>query len=200
MTVSTTGLGEFGTATLHESGATPLPPQLRPLDPAWRVAGCAFTVRLTPGNNIWLHRALYAAAPGDVLVVSTGGAPEFGYWGDILTAAAMHRRLGGLVLDGCVRDSAELLRLGFPIFARGLCVRGTGKDATGGDLDIDITLSSAVVRPGDLVVGDADGVVVLAREHATAVGLRAEQRDRKEAAVRERIAAGESTLEIFGFR
>ncbi|MEV6900310.1 hypothetical protein [Amycolatopsis sp. NPDC051372] len=199
MTAHATQLGAFGTATLHESGATPLPPQLRPLDREWRICGYAFTVRLTPGNNIWLHRALYAASPGDVLVASSGGAFEFGYWGDILTSAAISRRLGGLVLDGCVRDSADLHRLAFPVFARGLCVRGTGKDANGGDLDTDITIGSAVVRPGDLVVGDADGVVVLAREDAAAIGERAAQREDKEAAVRARIAAGESTLEIYGF-
>ncbi|NBH07437.1 RraA family protein [Amycolatopsis sp. SID8362] len=199
MTAQATRLGEFGTATLHESGATPLPPQLRPLDPAWRICGYAFTVRLTPGNNIWLHRALYAAAPGDVLVASTGGAFEFGYWGDILTSAAIARRLGGLVLDGCVRDSAELLQLGFPVFSRGLCVRGTGKDTTGGDLDADITIGSVVVRPGDLVVGDADGVVVSPREDAAVIGERAARREDKEASVRRRIAAGESTLDIYGF-
>lgn len=192
-------IATFGTATLHEAGAVPLPPQLRPLDPMWRLAGPVFTVELTPGNNIWLHRALYAAAPGDILVASTGGAYDFGYWGDILAHAAMTRGLAGLVIDGSVRDSADLLKFGFPVFARGVCVRGTGKDGSSGGLDVSVAIGSVVVRPGDLLVGDGDGVVVLAREHAAAVAERAEQRERKEAEVRARIAAGETTLGIYGF-
>jgi 4-hydroxy-4-methyl-2-oxoglutarate aldolase len=199
MTTSVERLAEFGAATLHESGAVPLPPQLRPLDPGWRLAGPVFTVELKPGNNIWLHRALYAAAPGDVLVASTGGAYDFGYWGDILTHAAMEQGLAGLVIDGSVRDSADLLKLGFPVFARGVCVLGTGKDASAGGLDRSIAIGPVVVRPGDLLVGDADGVVVLAREKAAEVAERAEQRERKEAEVRDRISARETTLRIYGF-
>jgi 4-hydroxy-4-methyl-2-oxoglutarate aldolase len=191
-------LGPYGTATLHESGATPLPPQVRPLDPAWRVCGRAFTVDLAPGHNIWLHRAIYRAEPGDILVAATGGAFEHGYWGDIMAHAATERRLGGLVIDGSVRDSADLVRLGLPVFARGLCVRGTGKDPSAGGLGVPVGIGPVTVRPGDLIVGDADGVVVIDPAHADAVAGRAARREEKEAAVRARLAAGESTLEIYG--
>jgi 4-hydroxy-4-methyl-2-oxoglutarate aldolase len=192
-------LGAYGAATLHEAGAAPLPAQLRPLDRRWRLSGPAFTVELKPGNNIWLHRALYAAAPGDVLVASTKGAYDFGYWGDILTRAAIRQRLAGLVIDGAVRDSTDLLELGFPVFARGVCVRGTGKDDTAGGLDRDIAIGLVTVRPGDVLVGDADGVVVVAWEDAAAVAERAQHREVAEARAREEISAGQSTVAIYGF-
>ncbi|GGJ39831.1 RraA family protein [Streptomyces brasiliensis] len=198
MTGVAVDLHPFGTATLHESGAAPLPPQIRPLDRSWWVCGRVFTVDLAPGHNIWLHRAIYAAEPNDILVACANGGFEYGYWGDIMAHAAAERRLGGLVIDGCVRDSADLLRLGLPVFARGLCVRGTGKDAAQGGLQVPLTIGSTTVRPGDIVVGDADGVVVVPPAHLHDVAARAEQREQKEESVRARLAAGESTLDIYG--
>jgi 4-hydroxy-4-methyl-2-oxoglutarate aldolase len=187
-------------ATLHESGATPLPPQVHPLDPGWRVCGRAFTVDLAPGHNIWLHRAIYAAQPRDVLVAATSGAYEYGYWGDVLTHAAIARELGGLIIDGSVRDSADLLRLGFPVFARGLCVRGTGKDASAGGLGMPITVGSVTVRSGDVVIGDADGIVVVSPAQIGQVVDRAALREKEEETIRKRISAGESTLDIYGLK
>lgn len=198
MTGTELDLHGFGTATLHESGAAPLPPQIRPLDRSWWVCGRVFTVDLAPGHNIWLHRAIYAAQPGDILVARANGGFEYGYWGDIMTHAALERRLGGLVIDGCVRDSADLLRLRLPVFARGLCVRGTGKDASRGGLQGTLIIGGTTVRPGDLVVGDADGVVVVPPADLAEVTARAEQREQKEESVRARLLAGESTLDIYG--
>ena len=200
MTWPTERLGDFSTATLHESGATLLPLQVHPLDPGWRVCGRVFTIDLAPGHNIWLHRAVYAAQPRDVLVAATGGAYEYGYWGDILTRAAVGRELGGLIIDGSVRDSADLLQLGFPVFARGLCVRGTGKDAAAGGLGMPITVGSVTVRPGDIVIGDADGTVVVSPAHIGQVAERAKLREREEKAIRTRISAGEFTLDLYGLR
>ncbi|PBC50006.1 4-hydroxy-4-methyl-2-oxoglutarate aldolase [Rhodococcus sp. ACS1] len=198
MTTLSPALRELGAASLHESGATPLPPRIRPLDPAWRICGRAFTVDLTPGHNIWLHRALYAAQPGDVLVAAADTDIEYGYWGDILAHAAAERGLAGLVIDGSVRDSTDLKSIGFPVFARGLCVRGTGKDATSGGFDVSIQLGSTTVHPGDIIVGDADGVVAIDAGQVKAVVERALQRERSEEKIRTRIAAGETTLDIYG--
>lgn len=121
----------LGTATLHEASGQKgaLPFGIKPLSPTMRVAGPAFTVATPPGNNLWIHRALAAATPGDVLVVATSGHHEAGYWGDIMTVAALARGIAGLVIDGCVRDSEAIARLEFPVFARGLSIRGTKKDA-----------------------------------------------------------------------
>lgn len=187
-------------ATVFETGvASMLPREIRPLSVTWRLEGPASTVQTAPGHNLWLHRAVYAASPGSILMVSTTGGPEFGYWGDILTAAAMERRLGGLVIDGCVRDCAELLRLGFPIFARGLCVRGTGKDAGRGSVGEDVQIGETWVHSGDVVVGDADGVVVVPSDQVATASVRARKRDDAEDLISSRILAGERTLDIYGW-
>jgi 4-hydroxy-4-methyl-2-oxoglutarate aldolase len=156
------------------------------------------TVNLAPGHNIWLHRALYVAQPGDVLVATADTDIEYGYWGDILAHAAVERGVTGLVIDGSVRDSTDLQSLGFPVFARGLCVRGTGKDATVGGFDVAIQLGAATVHPGDVIVGDSDGVVSIAADEVVDVVERAVQRERSEEKIRTRIAAGETTLDIYG--
>jgi 4-hydroxy-4-methyl-2-oxoglutarate aldolase len=198
--VDLSNLARHSTATLYESGATNLlPREIRPLDRNWRVAGRAFTVSMAPGHNIWIHDAVYAAAPGDVLVVTTGDGYDFGYWGDILANAAVARGLAGLVIDGCVRDSAELIELGFPVFARGLCVRGTGKDRTaGGGVGDPITVGTAPIASGDYLVADADGVVAIPPAGAAQVAKRAAERVAAEDAILLRLAAGESTLDIYG--
>jgi 4-hydroxy-4-methyl-2-oxoglutarate aldolase len=166
-----------------------------------RVAGPAFTVETPPGNNLWIHRAIAAAAPGDVLVVVTSGHYEAGYWGDIMTVAALEREIAGLVIDGCVRDSEAIARFQFPVFARGLSIRGTGKDsAAPGSLQQPITLGDVTVQPGDLVVGDADGVVVVPRLRVTEVLEKATEREKREAEIVERLRNGETTLEIYGWK
>jgi 4-hydroxy-4-methyl-2-oxoglutarate aldolase len=165
-----------------------------------RVAGPAFTVETPPGNNLFLHRALAEAAPGDVLVVATSAYHEAGYWGDIMTVAALARGLAGLVIDGCVRDSEAIARLDFPVFARGLSIRGTKKDpAAPGSLLAGIDLGEARVEPGDLIVGDADGVVVVSRARVAEVLEKAREREGREADIVERLRKGETTLEIYGW-
>jgi 4-hydroxy-4-methyl-2-oxoglutarate aldolase len=190
-------------ATLHESGGKigALPSAIKPVAPSFRVCGPAFTVHSPPGDNLWLHRALEVAKPGDVLVVYTGGAYEHGYWGEIMTTMAKVRRLGGLVIDGCVRDGVLLGDIGFPVFARGLCIRGTGKDYGAiGWLGVPLLIGDVTVEAGDLVVGDGDGVVVVPRARAGEVTTKARRREADEAAILERIEAGESTTAIYGFR
>lgn len=189
-------------ATLHEAGGRigVLPSAIKPVAPAFRICGPAVTVQSPGGDNLWLHRALYVAAPGDVLVVHVSGAHDFGYWGEIMSAAANARQLGGLVIDGCVRDGAVLADFGFPVFARGLCIRGTGKDfGARGWINHPVLFDDLVVQPGDLVVGDTDGVVALPRVRAAEIVQLAQAREAKEAGIVRRIQGGERTLELYNF-
>ncbi|MGY2491746.1 4-carboxy-4-hydroxy-2-oxoadipate aldolase/oxaloacetate decarboxylase [Cupriavidus sp. CP313] len=190
------------TATLHEAGGKigVLPPVIKPVAPRFRLCGPALTVHSPGGDNLWLHRAMEAARPGDVLVVHVGGAYEHGYWGEIMTTAAKVKGLAGLVIDGCVRDGVLLDEIGFPVFARGLCIRGTGKDYGAiGWLNEPVLFGETRVEAGDLIVGDADGVVVVPRQRAADVVARAQQREAAEAAILGRVRAGESTMQIYGF-
>jgi len=190
------------TATLHEAGGRigALPWAIKPVAPSMRVCGPAVTVQSPGGDNLWLHRALYVARPGDVLVVHVSGEHDYGYWGEIMATAAQARKLGGLVIDGCVRDGVLLAQLGFPVFARGLCIRGTGKDfGARGWINHPLLLDDIQVHPGDLIVGDGDGVVALPRERAAQVVAAAQAREAKEAGIIGRIQAGERTLELYNF-
>lgn len=190
------------TPTLHEAGGKigALPSAIKPVAPGFRLCGPALTVQSPPGDNLWLHRALDIARPGDVLVVSVSGAYEHGYWGEIMTTMAQVRGLAGLVIDGCVRDGALLAQIGFPVFARGLCIRGTGKDYGAiGWLNAPVLIGSVAVQAGDLVVGDGDGVVVVPHARAADVVARSVQREADEAAVLKRLQAGESTMQVYGF-
>lgn len=189
-------------STLHEAGGRigVMPPAIKPVAPSFKVCGPAVTVHSPPGDNLWLHRAIYVAQPGDVLVVHVGGGHDWGYWGEIMSAAARACHLGGLVIDGCVRDGAVLEQFGFPIFARGLCIRGTGKDfGARGWINHPVLFDDLTVNAGDLLVGDADGVVVVPRARAAEVVAAASAREAREAAIVERIRAGERTLEVYNF-
>ncbi|MCM3562841.1 4-carboxy-4-hydroxy-2-oxoadipate aldolase/oxaloacetate decarboxylase [Hydrogenophaga intermedia] len=189
-------------ATLHEAAGRigSMPSAIKPVAPSFRICGPVVTVDSPGADNLWLHRAIYVTQPGDVLVVHVGDAHEWGYWGEIMSVAAKARGLGGLAIDGCVRDGAMLEQLGFPVFARGLCIRGTGKDFDArGWINHPTLFGNLAVHPGDLVVGDADGVVVLPRQRAAELVHDAEQREAKEAAILQRLRAGERTLEIYNF-
>jgi len=164
-----------------------------------RLSGPAFTVQSPPANNLWLHRAIAEAREGDILVVHVSDHYEAGYWGEVMTVAAMSRGLGGLVIDGGVRDHDQLEELGFPVFSRGLCIRGTGKDPKPpGSLGEPIRIGDVSVCRGDLVVGDADGVVVIPAASADDVLEAAKQRVENESAILERLRNGETTLDIYG--
>lgn len=201
MSGSATRSQQLAAATVHEAAGRrgALPARIKPVADSMHVEGPAFTVRLAPGDNLGLHRALYEASPGDVLVVDTGGHLEYGYWGEILNEAAMQRGLAGLVIDGGVRDVAHLRTAGLAVFSAGVCIRGTVKDpASAITLGATIRIGEVTVRPGDLVVGDVDGVVVVAAtEAAQAVRASAERED-KEREIIDRIRAGESTLALYG--
>jgi 4-hydroxy-4-methyl-2-oxoglutarate aldolase len=190
-----------GAATVHEvAGAgTALPPAIRPAFLDAQLCGPAFPVDCGPGDNLWLHRALYLAPPGSVLVVSCGGSYEFGYWGEILSTAALQRGLAGLVIDGAVRDVTALQRLAFPVFARGLCVRGTSKTPRAGtDAGSPIAIAEVRVSAGDLVLGDADGVICVAAGRVCGLLEAAEQRIAKEQDIMAGLRAGRRSVDLLG--
>ncbi|WP_313802163.1 4-hydroxy-4-methyl-2-oxoglutarate aldolase [Sphingobium sp.] len=188
------------TATLHEAvgrrGA--LPSAIKPIDSGMRVVGPALPVRCPPGDNLWIHRALAEAAPGDVLVVACGPGDEFGYWGEIMATAAVARGVAGLVITGGVRDSLALIDLGLPTFAGRICIQGTGKDPAGnGAVGEPVRVGAAHIRKGDLIVGDADGVLVLTPEEAEWVIPAGRDRDSREASILEQVRAGALTLDVY---
>ena len=191
---------QFSAATLSEAlgkeGA--LPSSIKPISAEMKVCGAVITVSSPPADNLMLHRAIYLAQPGDVMVVEVAGFYEAGYWGDIMTQAALERGLGGLVIDGCVRDADDIEHSGFSVFARGLCIRGTSKHA-GGFINRPIKIGEVTITPGDIVAGDRDGVVVIPRLEIDRVIAVAEQREQREHQIRRELAAGKTTLEIYGW-
>jgi 4-hydroxy-4-methyl-2-oxoglutarate aldolase len=194
-------LSGLSAATVHEAygGHGALPSAVKPLHPRFRLCGPAFTVDCPPADNLQLHRAIYAAAPGDVIVADARGHIEAGYWGEILTHAALARGIGGFLIAGGVRDLEEISVLGFPVFASNVCIRGTSKNPDGdGRLGVPILVGDVYVEPGDAVVGDADGVVVVRAARIEAVADAARARLIAEQEALERIRLGDSTLQIHG--
>lgn len=190
----------YGTATLHEAAGRvgALPSNIKPIAAGLRLCGPAFTVHGRGYDNLWIHRALYTASPGDILVIATGQALEAGYWGQILNEAAMVRRLGGVVIEGGVRDSNVLARQPFPVFSAGICMVGTGKDqgATGW-LNAPVRIGNIVVQPGDLICGDDDGVVAIGKDHVTDTLKASAVREADEVGKIARIKAGERTVDLY---
>lgn len=185
---------------LHESqdrtGA--LPGRIKPLMHQWIVAGPALPVAFAAGDNLWLHRALLEALPGEVVVAKPFGPEEAGYWGEIMTVAAIARGIGGLVLDGCVRDRSRLIDLGLPIFCVGLSINGTQKLKDGlGSIGEPITIGDVAIERGDFVYGDEDGVVVVPKARISEVVSAARARKEEELEIIQRIKSGESTLDIY---
>lgn len=191
---------DLGTATLYEASRLPcfLSPELRPAWPGATLVGTALPVRAAPGDNLPLHLAVEAAAPGEVLVVDAGGSAH-GYWGEVLTVAAQQRGVLGLVIDGGVRDTGHLESLGFPVFSRWTALAGTAK-ANPGSIGIPIRLGGTPVERGDVVVGDRDGIVVLPAARAAEIIAAGHDRVRQETDYLARLRAGEFTMDIYGFR
>jgi 4-hydroxy-4-methyl-2-oxoglutarate aldolase len=193
---------KFGTATLHEAAGKigALPSALKPVAPSFRICGPAYTVHGPAIDNLWLHRAIATAQPGDVLVAYVNGVYEAGYWGEIMSTGAKARGLGGLVIDGCVRDGDLLEGIGFPIFARGLCMGGTGKDfGARGWLNAPIMIGDVTVQPGDLVAGDTEGVVVVPRAVVADTVEASASREAMEAKIMDQLREGASTLDLYGW-
>jgi 4-hydroxy-4-methyl-2-oxoglutarate aldolase len=190
-------LAQFDTGTLCETGATAFAPGLRPLWPCGRIVGRALTVELPAGENLMFHRAVAQAEPGDVIVARCGDAVH-GYWGEVLAVAARAAGIVGLVVDGSVRDLEAIREEGFPVFAAGTALPGTGKRADG-SVGATIEVRGARVARGDIVVADESGVVVMAAEAVAGVVERAGARTELERGVIERLRQGETTLALLGF-
>jgi 4-hydroxy-4-methyl-2-oxoglutarate aldolase len=200
--ISVQGLAALGSATLHEAGGRigALPAAIRPMTPSPSCAGPAVTVSGPPADNLWLHRAVYRCKPGDVLMASVSGAYEWGYWGEVLSCAATERGIAGVVIDGCVRDLVRLGEVGLPVFARGSAIRGTVKHSDGvGAINQDLVIGEILVHPGDWVVGDEDGVVVIPRDRLAAVAAAGRLRVEKEAQLLQQLREGKRTLDLYDF-
>jgi 4-hydroxy-4-methyl-2-oxoglutarate aldolase len=185
----------LGTATVAESGATPMDPELRAIRPGMRLCGPAFPVVCMPGDNLAIHVAVAESPPGSVLAVSVGDLPNRGYWGEVLTIAASYRGIGGLVIDGCVRDTDTFVNHFFPVFARGAALKGTSKDR-GGSVGMPAVLCGVTVGPGDWLLGDADGVAVVRRHEVEEVVTAGNAREQKEQKFFAALRAGSTTLEL----
>ena len=189
-------------ATLHEAAGKigALPSQLKPVHAHFKLCGPAFTVHGPGNDNLWLHRALALAQPGDVLVACVSGIHEAGYWGEVMSTMARQRGLAGVVIDACVRDGALLAEIGVPVFARGLCLKGTGKDFEAiGWINAPILIGDVTVHPGDLVAGDGDGLVVIPRARLPAAIAAARQREALETNILARLRNAEATLDVYGW-
>ncbi len=188
---------KIASSTLHEAAGRigALPSAIKAVAPGMTICGPAFPVKGPPLDNLALHFGIDEAQPGDVIVADVGGHYEGGYFGEVMCTSAKARKLGGLVIDGCVRDGNELAQMGWPVFSRGLAMRGTLKDLNG-DLKINerIAIGEAIIEPGDLVVGDTDGVVVIPQAQAAAAIEAGIQREANEAETMEILAKGETTL------
>jgi 4-hydroxy-4-methyl-2-oxoglutarate aldolase len=194
-------LAEFGVATVHEAiGRTGyFGPAIRPVHPGSRIGGTAVTVVCWPGDNLMIHAAVEQCRPGDVLVVTTTSLCLDGAFGELLATSLQHRGVRGLVTTGGVRDVAELHAMGFPVFSAAVSAQGTVK-ATAGAVNVPIGINGQIVRPGDAILADDDGVVVVARsEVGRALSAAAARADREEAA-RAAFRQGELSLDRYGLR
>lgn len=160
------------------------------------ICGPAKTAKIPKGQNAAIHRAVHTAAPGDVLVVAAGGDTSFGPFGDILATCCQQKGVQGLVIDSTVRDTADILALGFPVFCLGANPTATSKTDPG-DIDLEVICGEVRVRPGDIIVGDDDGVVVVPRGIADEVVAFAQAVIEKERQILSRLADGQTTCEIF---
>ena len=194
-------LGELGVATVHEALGRIglLEPAIRPVYPQARMAGSAVTVLCPAGDNLMIHAALSVVQPGDVLVVSTSSPSVDGMFGDVLATSCQALGVVGLVLDAGVRDTAELEAMRFPVWARAVYSQGTIK-AAAGSVNQPITCAGLAIRPGDIDIGDRDGVMIVPRVRAEDAATLGEQRRDKETAIKARLSKGELTLDVMQLR
>ncbi|AGS25833.1 4-carboxy-4-hydroxy-2-oxoadipate aldolase/oxaloacetate decarboxylase [Rhizobium etli] len=190
-------LSRFSPATIHEAqgrrGA--LSSRLKPVDYRMKLCGPAFTVRCAPRDNIMLQLAINYASPGDIIVVSAGEYEEAGSFGDVLANACLAKGIAGLVTDTGVRDTLQLRELGFPVFSLSVCIKGTVKETIAAVND-PIIIGGEIINPGDVVVGDADGLVVVRRAEVREAARLSQAREDAEAGYIEAYKQGKSVIEV----
>ncbi|HMO56448.1 MAG TPA: 4-carboxy-4-hydroxy-2-oxoadipate aldolase/oxaloacetate decarboxylase [Roseiflexaceae bacterium] len=193
-------LAQLASTTVYEAAGQQgaMQHHIRPIAPGMRLCGAALTVRCAAADNLTLHAAIALAEPGDVIVADVAECVEAGHWGEITTVAAQARGIAGLVINGGVRDVAPITRRGFPVFAAAISMKATVKESIG-LIGHPIVCGGVAIEPGDLVLADDDGIVVVAHDAAGAVIAAAHAREEREAAVMQRLANGELTLDLLGF-
>jgi len=194
-------LGELGVATVHEAQGRRglMKPYLRPIYAGAKAAGPAVTVLCHPGDNLMIHAAVEVCRPGDVMVVALVAESTDGMFGELLATSLRAHGVAGLVIDAGTRDVDDITAMNFPVWSRAISAQGTVKE-TAGSVNLDVVCGGAIVHPGDVIVGDADGVVVVPRAHASDVAKLGEQRRAKEERSRERLRSGELGLDMYGLR
>jgi 4-hydroxy-4-methyl-2-oxoglutarate aldolase len=197
----TAGYGKIGVATVHEAQGRIglLSNYLRPIYRPAHMVGPVVTCQVAPGDNWMIHVAVEMCQPGDVLVVTPTSPCEDGYFGELLATSLVSRGVKGLIIEAGCRDIAELTEMKFPVWSKAVCAQGTVKETTA-DVNMPVVCGAQLINPGDLIVADDDGVVVVRRKDAKDVLDKSIAREEKEAKSRTRYIDSEMGLDMYGWR